>query len=167
MRGPSAVRVLAIGSIGAAAAVAAHGGPDLADPGWLLPALAAALGCTWACACGALLAGRGVAARPWSLWTTAGLLLAAQTAAHVTLLALGVMPAGGQAGAVALHVLLALAGAVLWSHTERAFARCAADVRRAWLRFAGFGTPAAAWPGRAPQPVPARAPRHLRGPPCG
>ena len=162
------MRVLAIASIGAVAAVAAHGGPALAsNPRWLLPALAAALACTWACVWGAALAGRGTAARPWSPWTTAGVLLAAQTAAHLTLLELGVMPPTGHAGSVALHVVLALAAAALWSLAERLFARRAAEVRGTWLCFAGSGTPASAWPGRRPQPALARAPRHLRGPPRG
>lgn len=162
------MRVLAIASIGAVAAVAAHGGPALAtDPRWLLPALAAALACTWAAAGATRLASHGAAARPLPLWAIAGLLLAAQTAAHLALIRIGVMPAGGQSGAIALHLLLALLGALLWATTECALAGRAERVRRAWLEFGGGGTPPPPCPGRRPRPVAARAVRHLRGPPRG
>jgi hypothetical protein len=168
MRQPSAARVLAIAFGGAVAAIAAHGGPALAtDPRWLVPALAAAAGCTWAVAAAMSLAARGVAPRPWSPWTTAGLLLIAQLAAHWTLFALGVMPAAGQAGSLALHVALALAAAAALSALQRLNLSRAHAVLRALLELLRVAVPPPQLPRSAARPAPALSPRRPRGPPHG
>ena len=168
MRQPSAVRVLAIAFGGAVAAIAAHGGPALAtDPRWLVPALAAAAGCTWMVAVAVSLAARGVAARPWSPWTTAGLLLTAQLAAHWVLLALGVMPAAGQAGSLALHVALAVAAAAALSALERLNLWRAQAVLRALLALLRAAVSPPQIPRSAACPAPALSPRRPRGPPQG
>jgi hypothetical protein len=167
MRQPSAVRVLAIAFGGAVAAIAAHGGPALAtDPRWLVPAVAAAAGCTWAVAAAASLAARGLAAQPWSPWTTAGLLLTAQLSAHWALLALGVMPATGHTGSLALHVALALAAAAALSALQRLNLSRAQAVLRALLEFTQTAVPPPGLP-RAACPAPTASPRRPRGPPRG
>jgi hypothetical protein len=167
MHGASAVRVLGAASLGAVAAVVAHGGPSLlTDPRWLVPALAAAGACTWAAATAATLAARGAAPRPWSPWATIGLLLIAQTAAHAALLGVGVMPATGQTGSIALHVALALAAAALLSIGERLFASRARDVLRRLLELLADAAPQLGIrPCDAPRPALAAAPRRQRGPP--
>ncbi len=107
-------RVLAA-ALTVAAAIAAHGGAALlADPRWAAFAGLAAVGVV---AAGVLFA-RAVRAcisapAPPPLWITAALLLAAQTAAHLALLAGGVHSGSAQAGTLALHVALALLVALL------------------------------------------------------
>jgi hypothetical protein len=167
MRGPSALRVLAVASLGAIAAIAAHGGPALvADPRWLVPALAAAAACSWAAVATSSLACRGAAVRPWSPWATAGLLLAAQTAAHFALLGLGIMPAAGHTGSIALHVVLAVTAAAVLSIAERTLAGRAQQVLRRLLELLAAGTPGQPWPAPAPRPALAASPCHQRGPPA-
>jgi hypothetical protein len=104
----------------AAAVLAAHGGPALIlDPRWTVVAAATALAVT---ALGAT-AGRYLRActsapQPPAVWITAGVLLAAQMAAHCLLLLAGVHSGVGVAGALALHASLALVVAMVLHATD-------------------------------------------------
>jgi hypothetical protein len=166
MRRLPALRVLALASLSALAAVVAHGGPQLlTDPRWALPAGLAAVAACWAGATAVALAGRGLAPRPGSVWATAGLLACGQTAAHAALLAVGVMPASGQAGAVALHLLLALAGALVVAAGERLLAARAADVLARLLELLAAADPRRPWPAAQPRPAVVRSAHRGRAPP--
>jgi hypothetical protein len=138
MRTLTLVRGLALAGIAAASATAAHGGAAaLADPAWSIPALAASFAGALALLRMAASArkARGVAEHvlrgtpavgahaQLGLTETAAIMLAAQTCAHVALLAAGAPAHTGQAGAVALHTALALLGAALVWSADRALAR--------------------------------------------
>jgi hypothetical protein len=132
MRGETCARAAWVAGYSAAAAVIAHAGPaGLADPAWVAVALLGAV-----VALAALLAGGAAAVRLRSrvarvaradiaaasgpigaadtpLPALFGLFLVCQTAAHAGLLLLGTH--GSTTGAMALHVGLAMLGAlVLW-----------------------------------------------------
>lgn len=139
MPGPLRPRTLLLAGLAAAAAVCAHAGPAaLADPRWAVPALAGAV----AALAGLVLIARATAAltaaardpgrvgappvtvsRP-GIGATAATLLAAQAAAHAALLAAGV-PGHAGAGSVALHVVLAAAGALVVHGCDRLLAAAA------------------------------------------
>jgi hypothetical protein len=143
MRTQTLARGLALAGIAAASATAAHGGAAApADPAWSLPALAASSAGALALVGMAASAGRarGAAAevlrgspavgahRALGLTETAAIMLAAQGCAHLALLAAGAPVHTGQAGALALHTALALAGAALVWSADRALARALAHL---------------------------------------
>ncbi len=114
-------RGIALGALGACAALVAHGGPALlADPRWSLPATAAAAIAGWMVLGVQFIAGRGRAPRAASPPSTAVTLLAAQLAAHLALGLVGVAPVVGQPGSLALHLFLALVTAAAFCAWERA-----------------------------------------------
>ena len=119
------LRALTFAALAAATAAVAHGGfATLADPGWAFAALSGA-------AVAALVMWRGWAlvARRGAIQDTASLaalipaMLAAQTAAHLALLAAGAPAHPGAQGSLALHLALAVVAAVLVQlievHTQR------------------------------------------------
>ena len=119
------LRALTFAALAAATAAVAHGGPaTLADPRWAIAALGGA-------SVAALVMWRGWAlvARSGSVDETASLaglipaMLAAQTAAHVALLAAGAPAHGDARGSLALHLALAVVAAILVhridAHTQR------------------------------------------------
>ncbi len=109
------LRALTFAALAAATAAAAHGGfAMLADPRWAIAALGGA-------GVAALVMWRGWAlvARRGQIQDTASLaalipaMLAAQTAAHLALLAAGAPAHPGAHGSLALHLALAVVAAVL------------------------------------------------------
>ena len=103
-----------------AAAIAAHGGPALIlDPRWAIVAGATALAVTIVGATvGRYLRTCTVAPEPPAVWLTAAVLLAAQIAAHLLLVAAGVHSGVGVTGALALHATLALVVALVLHMTD-------------------------------------------------
>jgi hypothetical protein len=104
----------------AAAALTAHGGPALIlDPRWTIVAGGTALAVTALGATAArYLRTCTSAPDPPTVWVTAGVLLAAQMAAHCLLILGGVHSGVGVAGALALHASLALVVAVVIHATD-------------------------------------------------
>jgi hypothetical protein len=142
MRTFVALRAVALAGLAAASATAAHGGLSaLADPGWSLPAVAAAaigvaallrlLHAAEAARAAAARARHGAAAPahvPMGLAETAAVMLAAQGCAHVALIAAGAPAHAGQIGALALHTALALLGAaVVWA-ADRSLTRAVGEL---------------------------------------
>ena len=167
MRGTSSARTAWVAGYSAAAAVLAHAGPaGLADPTWMAVALLGA-----AVALAALLLGGAAAMRLRSrmdrvaraditaaagplrtadmpLTALFGLFLVCQTAAHVGLLMLGTH--GSTSGALALHVGLAMLGALVLWLGQQWFGRQVALLAELIARLAASlrATPRA-WPARS------------------
>lgn len=169
MRTHTLARGLALAGIAAASATAAHGGvAALADPVWSLPSLAAATAAALA-----LVHMTGAAARarravphalrgspavtayaPLGLAEAVAVMLTAQGCAHVALLAAGAPAHTGQAGALALHTALALAGAGVVRAADLALTRALADLGAAVAGARGL----LLRPGAPPRPLPVAAP---------
>jgi 4-amino-4-deoxy-L-arabinose transferase-like glycosyltransferase len=121
------LRALTFAALAAATAAVAHGGfAMLADPRWAIAALGGA-------GVAALVMWRGWAlvARRGEIQDTASLaalipaMLAAQTAAHLALLAAGAPAHPGAHGSLALHLALAVVAAVLVQLIDAHTQRCA------------------------------------------
>lgn len=159
-------RVLAA-TLTAAAAIAAHGGPALmADPRWMMTAIAAAGAVTGAAAA----ATRGFrtctsAPLPPAMWITAATLLAAQLATHGALIAAGVHAGMGQAGALALHASLALTVAVLLHAADSWLSGRVLALARALLSTLQIVTGERAGRIEIPHPLPHAATSSPRAPP--
>ena len=106
------MRGAAFAGLAAASAALAHG--DARDPRWLGAAVCGAALATAVLAAAGRLAGRRPAAHtaaPLGLLTAA--MLAAQSVAHLAMLAAGAPGHAGVAGGLALHVVLAVLAAML------------------------------------------------------
>jgi hypothetical protein len=134
MRMFAVIRAAGIGGLATAAAVAAHGGSQLAsDPLWLLAGLAGALAALVAGRlCWRLASAAGELPATLPLPLLAAALLGVQVGAHAGLLAAGAPAHAGAAGSLALHAVLALAAALLVRLLESGAARML--VARAGLR---------------------------------
>jgi hypothetical protein len=179
------VRAFALAGLAAGSAAVAHGGAAaLTTPAWSLAALVGA-----AIAVTALLRLAGAARQaraeadavwlgssapanhdPLPLAETAAIMLAAQGAAHGALLAAGAGAHTGPGGSVALHVALALLGALLVWSADRTLAAALAGLGAALaaaiellLRLAAPRPPAAA---AAPAGRPPPTGRRGRAPPA-
>jgi hypothetical protein len=115
------LRALSFAALAAASAALAHGGTAaLADPAWMLPALAGAAVATAVLVLGwRLVAAHGERAAAASLAALIPAMLVAQAAAHACLLAAGSAPHPGTSGSLALHLALAVLSAVLVYRIDR------------------------------------------------
>jgi hypothetical protein len=186
---PSAqgARYLTLAGLAAVSAAAAHGGwNDLTDPRWAaaagLGAALAAAGLAWAGIAASAahwsaaelehgrverLPGRGH--RPLTVLEAAVVLVTSQACAHVALLTAGAPAHTGAGGALALHLALALAGALIAAAVDRGLAAALERLRTAAGRLFELLSrrSAARNPHARRRPAPASARRlpHGRAPP--
>ncbi len=176
MPATAVARYLTLAGLAAVSAAAAHGGAaTLSNPRWVAPALAGAviavasmarLGATTLTAAAAardLARGRVRHVRPHAahrqltLLEAAAVLVAAQASAHAALLVAGAPAHTGVAGALALHLALALVSAAVASGGERLLAAAFARLEDAIAAMLALLL-------RAPGP---RRPRPRPAPPAG